>query len=142
IGRVFSLALLRETADVDEGTLVRGLDDLWSRRVVREHGDGSYDFTHDRLREVTYAEVAPARRSDLHRRAALALEAAGDHAPNAEVAYHFERAGSRVEAARHFILAAQAARRVYANAEALKHYHSALESWPEGAGLPLDHSAV
>ena len=54
------------------------LDELWQRRIIEgqgeEHGVAQYDFTHDRLREVAYAELSPVRRRFLHRRIARALE--------------------------------------------------------------------
>ncbi|MDQ2906956.1 MAG: hypothetical protein M3Y81_25885 [Chloroflexota bacterium] len=33
-----------------EEVLVRGLDELWQRRIVRERGGDAYDFSHDKLR--------------------------------------------------------------------------------------------
>jgi hypothetical protein len=31
---------------------------LWQRRIVREQGANTYDFTHDKTREVAYAEIS------------------------------------------------------------------------------------
>ena len=78
IGQSFSLDLLAKATDWDDDSLSAALDELWQRRIIEgqgeAHGVAAYDFTHDRLREVTYAELSPVRRRFLHRRIALALE--------------------------------------------------------------------
>ena len=74
IGREFSFKLLAQASGRDEETLVRELDELWQRRIVREHGADAYDFSHDKLREVAYGSMSAARRRLLHRQAAQALE--------------------------------------------------------------------
>ena len=53
----------------------QALDELWTKRIVREQGVNSYDFTHDKLREVAYAEISAPQRRLLHRRIAQAFEA-------------------------------------------------------------------
>ena len=75
IGRGFGLDLLLEAGQSTEDAVVRALDELWQRRIVREIGTNQYDFTHDKLREVAYAEIGPPQRRFLHRRIAQALEA-------------------------------------------------------------------
>ena len=74
IGRDFDVDVLAASADLDEPDLVEGLDELWRRRIIREHGLNRYDFSHDRIREVAYDQIAPAGRRMLHRRVAQALE--------------------------------------------------------------------
>jgi predicted ATPase len=96
IGPEFSFALLARTSDRDEDTLVRELDELWQRRIVREHGADAYDFSHDKLREVAYSGMSAARRRLLHRHTARALETLHvselDPVCN-QIAAHYERAG-------------------------------------------------
>jgi len=74
IGRAFTFPVLARASDADEPTLVRGLDELWQRRIVREQGEDAYDFSHDKLRETAYTELSAARRRLLHRRVAEAFE--------------------------------------------------------------------
>ena len=54
IGREFTLDVLAEASDlgVNEDTLIRAVDELWQRRIVREQGVNAYDFSHNKLREV------------------------------------------------------------------------------------------
>src|SRR5712692_10437503 len=75
IGREFTLDLLSTVSNADADSAVRALDELWHKRIVREHGENSYDFTHDKLREVAYGEISAPQRRMLHRRVAQALEA-------------------------------------------------------------------
>jgi predicted ATPase len=75
IGRAFTLDLLSTVGNADAESAVRALDELWHKRIVREHGANSYDFTHDKLREVAYAEISAPQRRMLHRRVAQALDA-------------------------------------------------------------------
>jgi hypothetical protein len=68
--------------------------ELWQRRIVREHGTSAYDFSHDKIREVAYTELSAARRLLL--RVARALErvyAANLEAVSAQVATHYEQGG-------------------------------------------------
>src|SRR5205807_10614674 len=96
IGREFTLDLLIATGNTDADSAVRALDELWHKRIVREHGANSYDFTHDKLREVAYGEISAPQRRMLHRRVTQALEAmhAGDlDSFSGQIASHYERAG-------------------------------------------------
>jgi len=125
IGRDFTLDLLIEASDRDADNLVGALDELWRRRIVREHGGDAYDLSHDKIREVAYAEMSMARRSMLHRRVAQALERLwGSNlsldAVSAEVGMHYEQGGRPAQALPHFRRAAALAQRLYAHAEAIQ----------------------
>jgi predicted ATPase/transcriptional regulator with XRE-family HTH domain len=130
IGRSFTFGVLARAAASDEDTLVRGLDELWQRRIVREQGSDAYDFSHDKLRAVAYAGLSAARRRVLHRRVAEALEA--EHAADLDalseqIAWHYERAGIADRSVEYYQRAAEVAQRVYANAEAIGHLTKGLE---------------
>ncbi|HEY6354515.1 MAG TPA: 6-hydroxy-D-nicotine oxidase, partial [Burkholderiaceae bacterium] len=122
IGREFTLDLLSTAGNADAGSAVHALDELWHKRIVREHGANSYDFTHDKLREVAYAEISAPQRRMLHHRVAQALEAlhAEDlDAVSGQVASHYERAGMIKQALPCYQRAAAVAQRVYANEDAI-----------------------
>jgi DNA-binding SARP family transcriptional activator len=100
VGRAFSMPVVARAAGTDEDALVDGLDELWRRQVIREHGHG-YDFTHDKLREVLHRSIAPARARRLHRQVAAALTAihADDLGPvSALIAAQLAGAGQSAEA--------------------------------------------
>ncbi|MDR7555822.1 MAG: BTAD domain-containing putative transcriptional regulator [Armatimonadota bacterium] len=129
IGRDFGFELLREASDLDEAELVRALDELWQRRIVREHSGDAYDFSHDRIREVAYAEVSPPRRRLLHRRIAQALEilhASDLDRVSAHLAAHWEHAGQPTRAIEFYERAARMANNVCASEEAIRDYGKAL----------------
>jgi predicted ATPase len=122
VGRAFTLEVIRESGSDDEDRLVSGMDELIRRQIVREQGDGAYDFTHDRIREVAYAAATEARRRLLHRRVADALERV--HATDldgveAQIAAHCASAGLTDRAAVSYRRAAEVAQRIGANLEAI-----------------------
>ncbi|HEX5880576.1 MAG TPA: AAA family ATPase, partial [Actinomycetota bacterium] len=129
IGREFSTDVLAQASEAGEAALVGGLDELWRRRLVRDQGPDAYDFSHDRIREVAYLGLSPARRRRTHLLVARALERlhAGDPAPvAAQVAAHHERAGQAAEAVGWYEQAAAAAQRLPAYAEAVRLLERAL----------------
>ncbi|MEZ4610155.1 MAG: hypothetical protein R2838_07885 [Caldilineaceae bacterium] len=58
IGRAFGFDLLVQAGHGSEDDVVQALEELWARRIVQEAGQGAYDFSHDRLRDVAYAELS------------------------------------------------------------------------------------
>ncbi len=125
IGTAFSFDLAAKVSDWDEDSVARALDELWKRRIVdsveERRGLGFYDFSHDRMREVAYAELSPVRRRHLHRRIARALEelhAGRADAVAGQIAAHCEAAGLREEAVRRYREAAVVAQRRFADLEA------------------------
>ncbi|MDQ5841788.1 MAG: AAA family ATPase, partial [Chloroflexota bacterium] len=129
LGRDFSLDLLTEASDLDAETLVRAVDELWRRRILREQR-GGYDFSHDLLRDAAYASVSPPRRWLLHRRLAQGLELL--HAGHldevaAQLAEQYDRGGRPDRALHYFARSADVAAGVFANAEALRHHRRCLD---------------
>jgi DNA-binding SARP family transcriptional activator len=139
IGRAFRLDVLARAATIDDERAMRALDELWRKRIVRELGAATYDFTHDKLREVAYAEIGAPQRHLLHRRIAQALEAiyAGDpDAVSAQIASHYERAGLGDQAIPFYQRAAWVAQQVFAYEDAIGALERALlllDQWPAGA---------
>lgn len=129
-GRAFTLGLLVLTGRENEETIVRALDELWQRRIVHEQSVNVFDFTHDKLREVAYAETSTPQRRLLHRRIAQALEAlnADDlDSVSPQVAAHYEQAGLFEQAIPYYQRAGSVAANVYANEEAITLYTRGLE---------------
>src|SRR5438105_8712057 len=130
IGREFTLDLLIGVSNTDSDSAVQALDELWYKRIVREHGANDYDFTHDKLREVAYAEISASQRRMLHRRVAHALEAR--HAEDldsvsGQLASHYERAGLIEQALPYYRRAAAVAQCVYANEDAISLFLRSLD---------------
>jgi DNA-binding SARP family transcriptional activator/predicted ATPase len=130
IGREFTFDLLKSASGEPDQRLVTALDELWQRRIVRQRGPTAYDFSHDKLREVIYAQTSTARRQLLHRRVAEALEllhASSLDRVSAQIAAHYEHAGLADRAAQFYYQGAVSAQSIYANEEALILYRSALD---------------
>src|SRR5262249_59020821 len=73
IGRDFEHGLLQEASGLTDAETIAGLEELVRRRIFQAVGD-HFDFSHDRIREVAYAQLLPPRRKLLHRRVAGAIE--------------------------------------------------------------------
>ena len=133
IGRSFDDDTLRETSGRSEEEVVSGLEELTLRAIVTE-GDDGYDFSHEQLRTLVLEQTSLARRRLLHRRAAEALERrAGDPAL---IAHHHRGAGQTARAATAHFAAGERARSLFAYAEALDHFASALAlDHPDAAAL-------
>ena len=147
IGREFTFSVLARASGQNEDTVVQGLDELWQRRIVREQGAGSaeaYDFSHDKLRELAYDSLTPAHQRLLHRHIAEALESvyAGElDAISGQIAAHYERAGLQEHAIPYYRRAGEAAKGIYANAEAItafKHAIALLEAGGKGNAQHTD----
>ncbi|MFL5759921.1 MAG: ATP-binding protein [Thermomicrobiales bacterium] len=130
IGRAFPTDVLANAADANEDQFVHGLDELWRRRIIREQGAGMYDFGHDKIREVAYLSLSPARRSQVHLRVAQALESrfAQDlDQVSGELARHYEGAGRKEQAIVWYGRAAEAALQLHSNDKAVRLIEKALD---------------
>jgi DNA-binding SARP family transcriptional activator len=130
IGREFTPEVLADASDADDETLVHGLDELWRRRIIREQGAVAYDFSHDKIREVAYRALSPARRRHHHFRVASALERrnARDLEPvSGQIAAHYEQAAAVEPAIAWYERAAQAAQQRHAYDEAVRSLSCALD---------------
>ena len=138
IGRDFAFDVLAAATDLDEAALVGAIDELWRRHIVREHADGRWDFSHDRIREVAYGGIGPARAPLVHRRIAAGMRrlyADRLDEASASIAMHLDRGGRPALAIPFLQHAAEVASRVSANGEAIRcltHALALLERLPGG----------
>src|SRR5262245_8104066 len=140
IGRDFSFDILAQASDLEEDALVRALDELWRRHIVRVQADERWDFSHDRIREVAYSGIGPARRRLIHRRIAQGMEILfADRLDDvsASIAAHLDRGGQPVRAIPFLERAAAVAERLSAVEEAIRCFNYALallDKLPPGRG--------
>jgi DNA-binding SARP family transcriptional activator/Flp pilus assembly protein TadD len=149
IGRSFDFDILLDVSGRTEEEIVAALDELAAFGLVREISppgeiqEGQsiiYDFSHEQLRLFVYQGLSMARKRLLHHRAAdsLVKRQAGSHrlAYAGQVAFHYRQAGETVLAAQAHRRAGEYARSLYANADALFHFESALAlGEPDRSGL-------
>ena len=133
IGRSFDFATLQIVSGRAEDEAVEALEELLSWRLVAEleragpDADPAYDFAHDRLRAVVYEQTSVPRQRRVAETVLARSSRHGAAQLSATAAYPLRMAGQEEDAALHFRVAADHARSVYANSEALRHYQSALE---------------
>ncbi len=84
IGRGFEFALLQRASELNDEAAAGGVEELVRRGVLRGAGE-RFGFSHDRIREVAYGQLASPRRKLLHAQVAKALE--GLYAENLEPHY-------------------------------------------------------
>jgi DNA-binding winged helix-turn-helix (wHTH) protein len=119
-GVEFHIDLIANALQRDLITIAQTCDDLareqvWlnAPRVESEPvAEGAYSFRHALFRQVLYERTAPAGRTQLHRKIALALErerGAAAPVPAVELATHFERAREPLAALGYYVEAAEAA---------------------------------
>ena len=133
IGHDFTQNSLQRASAKSENEVVLSLDELWQSRIIREQGEGNYDFSHDYIREVSVGLVSPIQRRHLHHRVAKALQSEPESSSinyNARIANHFMQAGMATEARPYIEWAGDVAASRYADEEALVLYEQALSSWP------------
>lgn len=144
IGRSFDLDTLQAVSGRGDDETVTALEELIARGLVLER-ETEYDFSHEKLRALVYDQTSLARRRRLYHRAAEALLARarrrGDlPAQSGQIAQHLQRGGDEAQAAQFYRRAGDHARSLYAHAEAIAHYQTALAlGHPEAAAL---HEAI
>ncbi|MCY1018539.1 serine/threonine-protein kinase [Pyxidicoccus sp. MSG2] len=132
-GRHVDVALLERAApgaDVE-----RWLNECAGAAVL-DVADGRWRFAHDKLREGVLEELSTEERPGLHRRVAVALEAAHGNGSEwtAALCYHWGAAGDRVREAKYARHAGEDALRVGACREAVPFLLRALELVSEQGG--------
>jgi adenylate cyclase len=150
LGAIFDETLLREIA-TGPGAFEKALDPLVEGDLIRAEGQwddrGRYRFTHTLVHEVVYQNLLLARRTELHERAARALErAAGPHAERLSdleaLGHHWSLSADRPRGARYLIAAGDWARAVYANDDAIRHYQRALQTLAGSADAQANAQAA
>ncbi|CAN5351978.1 AAA family ATPase [soil metagenome] len=129
IGREFTFRVLALASHFQDAQLVRALDELWHRRIIREQGADAYDFSHDKLREIAYSNMSAAKRHRMHLLVARAFEELkGSFTQDISgvLAFHYDQAGQQLKAIPFYKKAAEGAIRIYANQEAVLFLEKAL----------------
>ncbi|RLC74976.1 MAG: hypothetical protein DRI61_15685, partial [Chloroflexi bacterium] len=124
LGGQADFRLLTHILDVEPKALPALLHRLSRKGFLVERED-HYAFEHDRIQEIIYKRITPARQRQLHRRAGQALEKLHPEQVEA-LARHFERGGVPEKALAYFLKAGEYAQALYATEAALACYERAL----------------
>ena len=143
IGRAFLYRLLKEvTKAVME--LDRHLDTLTAKDLIREKQripELEYVFKHALVQESTYESILLKKRIELHGKVALAIESLFSERLDeftSVLAYHYAKAEDWEKAQDYLFKAGDQAGSIAADAEALGHYHQALETYTRVFGDKWD----
>ncbi|MEA2296334.1 MAG: hypothetical protein QOE86_3973, partial [Solirubrobacteraceae bacterium] len=130
--------------------LMDGAREAVAGQVLIARPDGTYAFRHALVGEAVYDDLLPGERITLHAAIAEALEMdpylLGELSSSgvaAEMAMHYHAAHDLPRALPASVEAGQAAERVFAYREAMRHFERAIEIWPrvpdaaERAGIGL-----
>jgi len=135
IGRPAHQELLASVLGVPEDELSAPLRTAVGRHVLHCRAeDDAFEFHHALVREAVTADLMPGERKALHAAIAQALQDSGPASP-AELASHWEAAGRPEVALLAHVAAGDEAERVYAFAEARRHFESALRLRGEGSDV-------
>ncbi|MFN2151967.1 MAG: ATP-binding protein, partial [Anaerolineales bacterium] len=138
IGRAFESDLLQMASGRNEDEIIQGIEELLMRNLIREvpvqaglsRAIARYDFKQEQVRTLVLEEISLVRQRLLHRRVAEALveqtHASTLRTQSGQIAYHFQQAGLGEQAAQYYFEAGQSARDLFANADALANFESAL----------------
>jgi predicted ATPase/DNA-binding SARP family transcriptional activator/pimeloyl-ACP methyl ester carboxylesterase len=127
-GRHFDFPMLQAITQVDQSELLDILEDLVARQLWREVESGrSYDFSHDKIREVVYHDLSGIRRVILHREVAEAAEQLTAGKRVGLLAEHFEKGEVWDEAVIYLSRAAEKATTLFAMGEAIDFYNRAIK---------------
>ncbi len=138
LGRRFDFATLAAVSGEHGLALLEMIEALCERQFLRETGEGTaddtalaatYDFSHEKAREVVYADLSSARRILIHRTVAehLAQSSGGQRERAATLAHHFERGQVWERALDYLVMAADRSRELFAVREAEQFYNRALQ---------------
>jgi DNA-binding CsgD family transcriptional regulator/tetratricopeptide (TPR) repeat protein len=143
VGREVRDGLLLAVTGLDRDSLNRALHECVDRRLLTvDDVQNTFAFPHGLLREMAYGELLPAERREVHGRVAAAIDAdhrlslGGRGLADAELGYHWAKAGDLDRALPALIRAGDAERAARAFPEAATHYAQALELWDEVPDAP------
>jgi DNA-binding SARP family transcriptional activator len=147
-GRQFNFPVLLTSWKSSESELICGLEELQKRRILREFGDDTFDFTHDKIREAIYNRLSQAHRKLLHRTLAQSLESGslGEiDARSGEIANHWMKAGQKKQALPYLFKAGENAVSLYANRDAINYLRTGVNiitSSPPNSYLPESEARI
>ncbi|MBF8286007.1 MAG: serine/threonine protein kinase, partial [Anaerolineales bacterium] len=133
LGREFDFETLHKASEQDEDTLIDALEMAERAQLIGEvkgKGRETFSFAHALIPATLRESVSGVRRHRFHRRVAAAIESLrpGDFEA---LAYHYGEAGDEERARTYYTRAADRARRLYANEDAIRLYTEALALTPE-----------
>ncbi|HKZ08514.1 MAG TPA: adenylate/guanylate cyclase domain-containing protein [Methylomirabilota bacterium] len=147
LGVDFDEPLLRAVAAVPREALERLVAADLLQPAGRGREGARFRFTHALVHDVVYQNLLLARRTEMHERAARALERAAGPRPERlsdleALGHHWSLSADRLRGARYLLAAGDWARGVYANEDAIRHYDRARRILADSPGGEADTLAA
>jgi tetratricopeptide (TPR) repeat protein/predicted Ser/Thr protein kinase len=128
IGREFDYQILQMVSGKSEGILIDCLEEAIKKQLigeVKEGGGEQFSFSHALIPATLVESISGLRRTRLHRQVATVIEEL--HPDDYEhLAYHWGEAGDEQRGLEYTIKAAERARQVYANEDAVRLFTEAI----------------
>ncbi len=143
IGRRFDADILGRATEMPSGEMLAALEKLERSAIVRvSESGGSYDFTHDLIRDGAYQAISGPRRILVHRHIARALQSVhdADGSLAGDIVRHASIAGDHAAAVSAAITAGERCLRLFAYGDAIQISRLGLdfaESLPENDRVKL-----
>ncbi len=117
IGRAFTFSLLAEVSEMHSKEVIGFIEEWLQKGLVTENREG-YDFSHDKIRQVAYANLSRARKQYVHRCIAEIFENAIIPVDAATIAHHYSRSDQAINALPYLTTAGEQALRAHSYHEA------------------------
>lgn len=127
LGKEFEFSNLVAVAGLGESRVTKGLDRLVRVGLLREKGDGVYEFVTEAVRARVYADMTETQRRTAHHKAGLTLESKGG-GWSSELARHFYLGHDNDRAVKYNVASAHDAVRAFAFETAVTYVARALDA--------------
>lgn len=129
IGEAFGSRILADVLGTEMTRLLEQLRNLEQTHGLIHPSDGLYRFDHAKMKEILYDEIPLELRAERHRSIAQSIERLNEDDLDevvGDLAFHYSQSGSKEEAVRYLMRAAEKAKSEYSNEEAIRFYQEAL----------------
>ena len=131
VGREFDFTFLRDITKMNEGHLFDLMDEILGMKLLKESGEEQYRFSEDIIREIIYGQINKVKLRRYHKAVGerlLSLHKDRIKEVVEELSHHFYLSGDKEKAIEYSMIAADRAKNVYANQDAIRFYTWAIES--------------
>lgn len=143
-GHSFNPDTLRRTLDLDIADVLEKLVEIEQRHKLIRSIDSTFEFTHQKIREVIYENLQGELRRVYHLKAADCLEQVLAEKISdgylADIAFHYVEGGIPEKAFEFLVRLGEKAVGIYANVQAIEHLNKALEATQKKLSLATDEN--
>ena len=143
-GHSFTPDTLSRTLALDIADVLQGLLEIEQRHRLIRSTDTTFEFTHQKIREVIYSNLPGELRRVYHLKTASCLEQVLTEKISdgyiAEIALHYVEGGAPEKAFEYLIKLGEKAVNIFANAQAIEHLEKALEATQKNINLATNEN--